>query len=241
MCGARRDATGERALVFGDDVAVPPFPITTAHPADAVPKGRISYDISADSVLLHTIQTGAAFEALLTTGVLVPDNALAEPLYADAYAWMYRQMATRLATEGDGAIWFWARIGRQNLADLCRRADGEVLLTCRVPRERVLLSHFVDWHAVLNGRTHVPDLPDESDDEYVARMERILDDFDQRIRAAGLRGKGIQDWPAGLRTEMEESWEDILEPANYGRFESWQGTMHTLRAEDVVAAVRLER
>jgi hypothetical protein len=63
---------------------------------------------------------------------------------------MYGQMDARLPTFGDGAIWLWARIRRQELVELCGLAPGRVLLTCRVPRERVLLSHFGDWHAVLN-------------------------------------------------------------------------------------------
>lgn len=220
---------------------MPTFPLKKARPADAVPTGRIGYDTSADQLLLHTIQTEEAFDALLSTGALVPDNSLAEPWHADAYAWMLRQMAAKLATVGDGAIWLWAQIRRQDLVDLCRHANGEVLLTCKVPRERVLLSHFGDWHAVLNGRPHVPDLPGESDEDYGDRLDRVFDDFETRIRAAGLRDARIPDWPEDLRTEIEESWKNVLEPVNYGRFESWQGTMHLLRTEDVVEAVRLER
>ncbi|WP_427007028.1 DUF3841 domain-containing protein [Pseudarthrobacter sp. H2] len=192
-------------------------------------------------LLLHTIQTAEAFDALLSTGVLVPDNSFAEPSYADAYGWMLRQMGARLATVGDGAIWFWARIRRQDLVDLCSRANGEVLLTCKVPREAVLLSHFGDWHAALNWRPHVPDLPGESDEEYGARLDRVVDDFDARIRAAGVRDAGVQHWPEDLRTEIEGSWEHVLEPLNYGRFESWQATMHLLRTDHVLEAVRLER
>jgi Domain of unknown function (DUF3841) len=218
-----------------------PFPIKKARPADAVPRGRIGYDISADRLLLHTIQTGEAFDALLSTGALVPDNSLAEPFHADAYALMLRQMAARLTTAGDGAIWFWAQIRRQDLVDLCRRANGKVLLTCQVPRKRVLLSHYGDWHAVLNGRPHVPDLPGESDDDYAARRDRVFDNFEVRIRQAGLQDARIPHWPEDLRTEIEQSWKNVLEPVNYGRFESWQGTMHLLRTENVVEAVRLER
>ncbi|MFE4227033.1 hypothetical protein ACFRJ8_03980 [Arthrobacter sp. NPDC056886] len=64
------------------------LPITNARATDAVPRGRIGYDLSAERLLLHTIQTQDAVDALLSGGVLVPDSSLAEPLYADAYAWM---------------------------------------------------------------------------------------------------------------------------------------------------------
>jgi hypothetical protein len=200
----------------------------------------MGYNISADHLLLHTIQTEEAFEELLSTGVLVPDRSRSEPLYAEAYDWMFRQMAARLASVGEGAIWFWAQTRRQELVDSCRRAAGDVLLTCRVPRERVLLSHFVDWHAVLNRYPIVPVLPGESDDAYDARLDRVFDDFHAKMRSAGLRDAGLEFWPDDLRNELEQSWEFALDPVNYGRFEAWQGTMHVLGKEDLVEAVRIQ-
>jgi Domain of unknown function (DUF3841) len=200
----------------------------------------MGYDIAADELLLHTIQTEAAFESLLSTGVLVPDNALAEPDFTDAYAWMLRQMAARLGTQGNGALWFWARIRRENLVELCGLARDGVLLTCRVPRERVLLSNFADWHSVLNACPFVPDLPGATDDAFSARIDKVLEDFDDRLKAAGARDAGISGWPEHLKAEAEQSWEFALDPANYGRFETWQGTMHRLHLENVVEAVRIE-
>lgn len=49
-------------------------------------------------------------------------------------------MQERLPTNGDAALWLWARIRRDDLVLQCRRARGQVLLTYRIPRERVLLS-----------------------------------------------------------------------------------------------------
>jgi hypothetical protein len=203
--------------------------------------GRIGYDLSTDRLLLHTIQTAEAVDTLLSTGVLVPDTSLAEPLYADAYAWMLQQMAMKLTTVGDGALWFWAKIRRQDLVELCRQSAGEVLLTCRVPPDRVLLSHFHDWHSVLNESPLAPEIPGESDEDLEARLDRMFDDFEDRLKAAGARNRGRPHWPEDLQAEVERSWESILEPGNYGRFGSWQATMHELRADDVVGAVRLER
>ncbi|MDQ0618668.1 hypothetical protein [Arthrobacter globiformis] len=51
---------------------------------------------------------------------------------------------------------------------------------------------------------------------------------------------GYRHWPADVRRELEDSWEFMLDPANYGRYESWQATVHSLRADDVVEAVRIE-
>jgi hypothetical protein len=226
--------------VLSDDIGVPSFPISEACPADAVPPGRIGYDISADQLLLHTLQSEEAFDALCSAGVLVSDPSRIDPYLVDAYAWLYRQMAARLTTAGDGAIWLWARITRRDLVESCKVSIGQVLLTCRVPRERVLLSHYGDWHAVLNKFPHIPGLPGESVEGYTTRMNRVVDDFWARLRAAGAWGAGIADWPAGLRAEVEQGWEKISDVGNYGRFESWQATMHTLRAEDVVEAVRIQ-
>ena len=211
-----------------------------AAPADALPRGRIGYDPSADTLLLHTIQTEAAFEELVSTGQLRPNTSLGEPLFADAYAWMLAQMATRLTTSGEGALWFWARIRRQDLLESCRLSRGEVLLTCRIPRERVLLSHFGDWHAVLNTSIHVPDLLGESDEEYGARLDMIFDDFEERKKAAGVRNDRVADWPEHLRMEIQQSWEHIFQPQNFGRSDTVQATAHDLYADDVVEAVRLE-
>lgn len=200
----------------------------------------MGYDISADRLLLHTIQTHEAFDTLLARGVLVPDNSMAEPLLADAYGWMSRQMAKRLGTQGDGALWFWARTKRQDLVERCRQARGEVLLTCEVPRERVLLSHFGDWHSVLNRSPHVPDVQGESDIEYEARLDGVLDAFEDRVRESGARRLGLQSWPEDLRVEIERSWETILDQSAYGLFEFWQGTTHRLCSDDVIEAVRIQ-
>lgn len=47
-------------------------------------------------LLLHTVQSAAAFRALRETGTLLPDLLRVDPFYRDAYDWMYRQMAARL-------------------------------------------------------------------------------------------------------------------------------------------------
>ncbi|WP_309109027.1 hypothetical protein [Arthrobacter sp.] len=84
--------------------------------------------------------------------------------------------------------------------------------------------------------------PRESDEEYCARLERAFEEVDARISAAGTaRGAGYRRWPEDLRTELEMGWEFILDWGNYGRYESWQATVHCLYEDDVVEAVRLQR
>jgi hypothetical protein len=216
------------------------FPIRTAHVDGSVPRGRIAYDIGAPVLLLHTFQSEAAFEGLLSTGRIKPDPARADPDFAVAYAWMLRQMEERLPTQGGAALWLWAKIRRRDLMSHCRESRGEVLLTCRVPRERVLLSEFDDWHQVLNGSPTVLPLRGESDDAYGDRLDILLDDFFARVGAAGVRDDALSTWPDDLRQEIEATWDSIFDPANYERTSYWQATVHELRVEDVMEAVRFE-
>jgi hypothetical protein len=229
------------ATASSDDAVVAMIRVREASAGEAAARGRMGYDISADRLLLHRIQTEEAFDALLSSGVLMPDKAFAEPSFAEAYDWMLRQMAARLPTAGNGAVWFWARTTRRDLMDSCRQSSGSVLLTCRVPRELVLFSHFFDWHNVLNRQLQLPALRGESDDAYCSRMDRVLDDFKARLQTGGAGDSGIEHWPEDLRNEIEKSWEHILEPGNYGHFECWQGTAHVLAADNVVEAVRLHK
>ncbi|MGO4860132.1 DUF3841 domain-containing protein [Arthrobacter sp. 2MCAF14] len=135
-------------------------------------------------------------------------------------------------------MWLWAKIGRQDLLAHCRRSRGKVLLTCRIPRERVLLSEFDDWHRVLNGSPNILALPGESDDAYGDRLNLVLDDFFDRVSAAGVEHDPVSTWPQDLRPEIEASWETILDPSNYPRTSYWTATVHELHAEDVTEAVR---
>lgn len=103
------------------------------------------------------------------------------------------------------------------------------------------MSHFGDWHAVLNRHPLIIEHPDKSDEAYGARLDRIFEDVDGRVRAAGVApDAGHRHWPAEVRTELEDSWEFMLDPSNYSRYDSWQATVHSLRADDVVEAVRIE-
>ncbi|GAB2741800.1 hypothetical protein [Sinomonas soli] len=56
--------------------------------------------------------------------------------------------------------------------------------------------------------------------------------------AAGLDHYHFDRWPTELRAELEATWEIIFDPAWYGRAAQWQATVHALRTEDVVEAVR---
>jgi hypothetical protein len=131
------------------------------------------------------------------------------------------------ATTGDGALWFWARILRRDLVDLCKDSRGSVLLTCRVLWERVLVSQFAGWQAVLNGSPSRARPAGESDANYVARLERIFDDFEVRQKAAGAPRQPVGGSPVDLRADLERTWEHILDPRNFQPF--WRLADHHAR------------
>ncbi|MGY3568107.1 hypothetical protein [Sinomonas sp. RB5] len=58
--------------------------------------------------------------------------------------------------------------------------------------------------------------------------------------AAGLDHYDLARWPAELRVELEATWETIFDLSWYGKAAHWQATVHELRAEDVIEAVRLD-
>src|SRR4051794_14917070 len=174
--------------------------------AQALPAGRIGYDLEAPVLLLHTFAPPDAFEELRRNGVLRADPDRAEPDFAAAYAWLRERYRARVPG-GSGAphLWFWARATREHLIDVARSSRGSVLLTCRVPAERVLLSFHDEWHFVLNRWELGP--RDESETGVDARIAEweALDD------AHGLDGRPFADWPAHLRERMARSWELLFD------------------------------
>ncbi len=215
------------------------FLIRSAPPDKAVPPGRIGYDLDADVLLLHTIQTKKAFEELLTTGILRPNPELIDPWFLDAYGWMNRMMAARLPTSGNAGLWLWARIRRLDLVSDCRRGRGQVLLTCRIPRQRVLLSHYSEWHSALSSSIAMPKLPGESEEAFDARWNHTYDDFKERLQTTGAAGSSVRQWPEELREEVERSWECIFDRTNFNPRDYWQATVHEIHVADVVEAVRI--
>ena len=193
---------------------------------------------------LWTVQSEAAYRELAETGVLCADSRYAEEDFEPAYRWMQEQAAARLTTNGGGILWLWARRHRRFEFE-AKYDKGDVLLEVAVPFERVLLSDFDEWHSVLNTSFAVGPAPGETADQWWARAEPLMDDFDDRLRACGVSPGGMQDvgsWPEDLRAEIEESWECIFDHEVWSRTGAHvQAVVHELRAMDVVRAVRISR
>jgi hypothetical protein len=76
-----------------------------------------------------------------------------DPSPLNPYDWMRQRMAERMpGFSGDYPVWAWLK-RPSTRPSVWRRAAGEatVLVSASVPRHRLLLSAFDDWHAVLNN------------------------------------------------------------------------------------------
>jgi len=204
--------------------------------AEAVPLGRLGYDLSAPAVLLHTVVSADAWVVLARHGTLRADPAQVDDHLRPAFDWIRRQARRRLpGARGRYPLWAWARIPRSDLVTFlsrCARWDpGCVFVTARVPRERVLLSLFDDWHAVLGG---VPAFPDGVDADVV---EAWFDRLSATVPDWMLPGRCWTAWPPELRAELEQSWLRVFDVEAAPRRAWVQATVEELVAADVVDAV----
>jgi hypothetical protein len=178
------------------------------------------------------------YETLRATGVVRADPTRSHQEFAEAFAFMRVEHARRIAgSTGGPLLWAWARTTREHLIDTVKQTARcqerpQVLLTCRIPRERVLLSEFVAWHDVLNTCLSVDDLPQEA-------QEAALDAFfDERDRD-GLGELPLAQWPPALRDRVLRSWQRIFDVRAHPRGSTWQGCLEHIEARDVLTAVEV--
>lgn len=66
---------------------------------------------------------------------------------------------------------------------------------------------------MLNRSPHIPEIVDESDEDFCARLDRAFDDVEARLQAVSLhRSDPYGEWPEDLRRDLERGWESILDP-----------------------------
>lgn len=212
-------------------------PVAPCVQADADPDAYVD---------LHTFQTVKAFEELRQNGVLEGSPRYWESDFAEAYGWMKREMDRRLPTSGDGMVWMWAATTRRELLDSARRYRGEVLISVRLPRKQVLLSHFGDWHCVLNRTLLIRGDRDVPWPDWEAGFDRSWDEWSERTRDC--EQMPLESWPGAVREELERSWQSIFDPSAWVESydgASWvparyiQGTAHRITLDAVTRAVRL--
>ncbi len=205
-------------------------------PEASVPPGRLGYDLAAPRLLLHTVIDHDGYETLRSTGVVRAEPRRAPADFEEAYAFMRAEHMRRIpGSTGGPLLWGWARTTRKHLVDTVRdtarwEERPQVLLTCQLPRERVLLSEFVAWHAVLNRCLAVDDLPLEA-------QEAAVDAFFEELDRDSLGDVPLAQWPPALRDRVLGSWRRIFDQCAQPRRSTWQACVEHLQAGEVLDAV----
>ena len=231
----------ESALRWGEPVVA----------AQAVPAGRIPFDLSGEAVLCYTVISGEALRVLHRVGSVRPepvkfggDQAM-DDSFAAAYDWMRWQLHRHIQGYAGGfPIWVWARTSRRDLVstvdDLAGQSPGSALLTLRIPRDRLLLTDYLTWHDVLNGS---PTVPIEcvgcgtSHCDDAGCFDRWFDSWYDRWTAQIPQDEdGTQlpwwCWPPHLQARLFDSWEAVR---SLQRGSLVQGCVEQLREEWVQA------
>lgn len=111
-------------------------------------------DMPADALVrIHTLQSDAGISAARQRGFFCGDrDAVETDWFLPAYEWMRDRMSERIPDfSGDLPVWAWARrpvIRRRRDPSL---RETRTRITALVPRHRILVSCFHDWHECLNG------------------------------------------------------------------------------------------
>jgi hypothetical protein len=184
--------------------------------------------LAAEPLTLHTVQPAAAVARMDATGVLRADERSADPEFLAAYRWMAAELAARVpGATGALPVWAWVWAPRRPLREQwwidAAVQPGAVLLTCRVPRARVLLSDFDAWHCVLNGWYCAGEDPAAE-----AAWERVWDGLGARDRAAQ-----PVEHPA-LRDMVVQSWSRVFELDRYPASDV-QACVEAIRAHEVIS------
>ena len=153
-------------------------------------------------VKLWTIQRPPAWDELRTTGILRATAKHVNPDFEDAYAWMRAQMVTRIGPppEPDGYpvwAWYWYYGKRKPRPDLrycgyLGKGDVGLRIEIECDPSDVLLSDFIDWHAVLNNRRLAASPSD--DDAFSAEMQARGIDYSSRLVVPDVAARVRKSW-----------------------------------------------
>jgi hypothetical protein len=121
---------------------------------------------------LWTVQTREVWEEFQRKGVLRAEGRRVIPEFREAYQWLMEQMKERLpGYSGRYPLWAWYHPKPDlRYAGLLPRGTRGVRIEFVAPVDRILLSDFDAWHAVLNKGFLALD---EAEDE---AFDRLLPD-----------------------------------------------------------------
>jgi hypothetical protein len=148
-------------------------------------------------VTLWTVQTSEAWEALQKQRVLRADGRRVTPEFRPAYRWLMAQMKERLPScSGRYPVWAWYHPKPDlRYAGFLPRGTPGVRIEFVASVDRILLSDFDAWHAVLNS-------------SYLALDETEDEAFDRFLTE---RGTFHEQLPPNLQDKVRGSWHRIFD------------------------------
>lgn len=147
-------------------------------------------------MILWTIQSEAAVRRMERAGALRGDGRRIWREYRDAHQWIVRQMRQRLGPPPPGSsypVWAWKvystrspRPDLRHVAHLPRGTRG-ARIEFDSPEERVLLSDFMRWHAVLNNSFCADNEQEDDAEDARPRGEEYVEENLKRIKQSWSR------------------------------------------------------
>jgi hypothetical protein len=221
-------------------------------PPTLIPAGKLGLRSDKSTVEMLTVQAASILDILHRDTVARPDLGQSDyfeyPEYARAYRWMSRQVAARAEVpawfdpEAGAMFWLWAHTTRKALVDQARSAAlsdaAQVVLRVRIPKSRVVLSDFDDWHCVLNVFP-VYDADERSAFEaavaggldYASAFEETLEvSFGSRWR--------FDELDASTVAALEQTWQHCL-VERPRRWNATQGCVAHLELSDIIDIIEL--
>lgn len=210
-------------------------------------------DPNAEQYVLWTVQNEQVYQDVLDNGVyhvspsriIFPENDDSYIVCNRAYRWLSEQMRSRVAETNANVqypIWAWFKHqgkahGKPDMRESGHGEKGEhvVRLRLEIPKDRVLLSDYDDWHFALNYW-------------YLGINEADSDAFDEELKRHGISFQELQtlatkddDGMADIKERIENSWEkmfDVTRPVVDGWNFDWamrsiQATFWELRLSDI--------
>ena len=198
--------------------------------------------VKSDHIRLWTIQSPDVWNALQEQKTLLVDPN--HPTFVshidgfpDAYDWMREQMTQRISDYSGHYPW-WAY---EHFLDLRfyrwhTHPSGQrlVRLELVIPREKVLLSAYGDWHCVLN-RAYLPASILEED------YDREMAAWEEAAKRSGIevsygRPKVVVPYPEPWEMQMQTSWEHVFDVEARRPTQTIQATFEELKLAEVVKA-----
>jgi len=157
---------------------------------------------------LWSIINQEQYDYIQKNGYLHSDGSKIWPDFKSPYKWLIGQMIKKIDPPPKNVtypIWAWAQWEGESRKKpdirTLRHSCGNgtfYRIELEIPKERIVLSNFIDWHHVLNS-------------SYLAFSEIEDDKFDNRLMTKNLEYGNWDNYPNDIQNVITESWERIFD------------------------------